>query len=437
MSTLLTYERRIVGTALLAVVPLAIAAVLLVWAGDFPEIVTWTVALLIGATIGVATVAIYEVVAYPLRTVANVISAVREEDYSIRAREARDGAMLGEIMLELNELSATMRRRHLAALEAAALVRAVISEVDAAIFAFDAESRLELVNRAGERLLGETLIGRTAEELGVRDLLELEDATTVERGFADVTARWSVRVSVFRREGQTHRLLVIADISRALRQEEIRAWQRVVRVLGHELNNSLAPIKSIAGTLEEALAMEKSETPLHANLTRGLSVISRRADSLARFLSVYSELARLPEPTLRAVELDAVVRRAVALDRRIDVVVEGGPPVRIEADEDQLEQAVINVIKNAIDASLETGGGVSVQWRVTGDTAELSVVDAGPGLASAANVFTPFFTTKPGGSGIGLVLSRQIAEAHGGTLELRNRSEGVGCEAVLRIPLAR
>jgi nitrogen fixation/metabolism regulation signal transduction histidine kinase len=437
VANLLTYERRIVGTALLAVVPLAVAAVLLVWAGDFPEIVTWTVALLIGATLGVATIAIYEVVAYPLRTVANVISAVREEDYSIRAREARDGAILGEIMLELNDLSATMRRRHLAALEAAALVRAVISEVDAAIFAFDAESRLELVNRAGERLLADTVIGRTAEELGVSDLLQLDEAATVERSFGGVSARWSVRVSVFRREGQTHRLLVVADISRALRQEEIRAWQRVVRVLGHELNNSLAPIKSIAGTLEEAVAMEKSETPLHANLTRGLSVISRRADSLARFLSVYSELARLPEPTLRTIELDAVVRRAVALDRRIDVAVAGGPVVRIEADEDQLEQAVINVIKNAIDASLETGGGVSVQWRASGDAAELSIVDDGPGLASTANVFTPFFTTKPGGSGIGLVLSRQIAEAHGGTLELRNRSEGGGCEAVLRIPLAR
>ncbi len=437
MSPLLTYERRIIGTALLAVVPLAVAAVLLVWAGDYPRIVAWTVALLIGATLGVATIALREVVVYPLRTLANVISAVREEDYSIRAREVATGAVFGEVMLELNELSATMRRRHLAALEAAALVRAVISEVDAAIFAFDAESRLELVNRAGERLLGEELLGRTAEELGVSDLLELADVTTVERNFGGVSARWSVRVSVFRREGQTHRLLVVADISRALRQEEIRAWQRVVRVLGHELNNSLAPIKSIAGSLEEAVLMDKSETPLNASLTRGLSVISRRADSLARFLSVYSELARLPEPTLRAVDLDAVVRRAVALDRRISVTVAGGPPLKIEADEDQLEQAVINIIKNAIDASLETGGGVSVHWRANGDTAELSVLDDGPGLASTANVFTPFFTTKPGGSGIGLVLSRQIAEAHGGTLELRNRGEGAGCEAVLRIPLAR
>jgi nitrogen fixation/metabolism regulation signal transduction histidine kinase len=436
MRTLLSYERRIVGTALLAVVPLCVAAVLLVVAGEYPPVVTWTVALLIGTALGVAIIALREVVVYPLRTLANVISAIREEDYSLRAREASDPTVFGDVMLELNELSATMRRRHLAALEAAALVRAVIAEVDAAIFAFDAKSRVELVNRAGDRLFaqpGETLIGRTAAEIGLAELLESGDSST-SLEMTHSSKRWNVRISTFRREGETHRLLVIADISRALRQEEIRAWQRVVRVLGHELNNSLTPIKSIAGSLEEALEASPSDTPLHANLTRGLSVINRRADSLARFLSGYSELARLPEPTLRAVELEGVVRRVVALDRRIGVRVEGGPPLLLEADEDQLEQLLINIIRNAIEASLETGGGVAVSWRASGDVAEISVLDEGPGLASTANLFVPFFTTKPGGSGIGLVLSRQIAEAHGGALTLRNREGAGGCEAVLRIP---
>jgi nitrogen fixation/metabolism regulation signal transduction histidine kinase len=380
------------------------------------------------------------VVVYPLRTLANVISAIREEDYSIRAREAADGAMFSEVLLELNALSDTMRRRHLAAVEAAALVRAVMAEVDAAIFAFDSGSRLELVNRAGERLLGrpfDTLVGKDAAEIGLGELLESGDSTIVERNFGGISARWNVRVSTFRREGALHRLLVVADISRALRQEEIRAWQRVVRVLGHELNNSLAPIKSIAGSLEEAMTTADVEPRLHANLTRGLSVIGRRADSLARFLSVYSELARLPAPTLRAVDLGAVVRRVTALERRVDIAVEEGDPVRLEADEDQLEQVVINIVKNAVDAALETGGGVSVTWRTDGDAAELAVLDEGPGLASTANLFVPFFTTKPGGSGIGLVLSRQIAEAHGGTLLLRNRQSHRGCEAILRLPLSR
>ena len=426
--TLLGYERRIIGTALLAVVPLAGCSLLLAWAGDFPQVVTWTVLLLIGISLAVVLWAMREVIVYPLRTLVNVVSAMREEDYSTRGREAADGTIFGDVMYELNELSAAMRRRHLAVLEAAALVRAVMAEVDAAIFAFDAESRLELVNRAGERLLGPSLLGRTAAELRLDDLLQLEEAATVERSFGGVSGRWNVRVSTFRQEGQTHRLLVIADISRALRQEEIRAWQRVVRVLGHELNNSLAPIKSIAGSLEEAVAAANIEPPLQAGLTRGLGVIARRADALARFLSGYSELARLPEPTLRAVDVGTVVRRAAMLDQR--VAVEEGPPARLEADEDQLEQVIINLLKNAIDA----GGPVTVTWRLDGDAVELFVRDHGPGLASTANLFVPFFTTKPGGSGIGLVLSRQIAEAHGGTLTLRNRDDAPGCEAIVRLP---
>jgi len=359
----------------------------------------------------VATIAVREVVVYPLRTLANVVSAVKEEDYSIRPRETAEGQAFGQVMLELKELSDTMRRRHVAALEAAALVRAVIAEVDAAIFAFDPAGELELVNRAGERLLPDL------------------DAVLKD-------SRWNVRESVFRREGETHRLLVVSDISRALRQEEIRAWQRVVRVLGHELNNSLAPINSISGSLEEALLASPHTDPrLHANLTRGLATINRRGQALTRFLSAYSELARLPEPTLRPVELEPLVRHAVSLDTRLPVAVGAGPPLRIEADADQLEQAIINLLKNAIDASLETGGSVSVSWRVSEDFVELSVVDEGPGIASTANLFVPFFTTKPGGSGIGLVLSRQIAEAHGGSLTLRNREGAGGCEAVLRVPV--
>ncbi|HVG23926.1 MAG TPA: ATP-binding protein [Thermoanaerobaculia bacterium] len=420
--TLLGYERRIIGTALLAVVPLAAACLLLVWTGGFPEVVTWTIVLLIVISLLVVTWAMREVIVYPLRTLVNVVSAMREEDYATRAREAAQGTIFGDVMFELNALSAAMRSRHLAVLEAAALVRAVIAEVDAAIFAFDAESRLELVNRAGERLVTGAEPGRTATELGLAELLALDEATPVDwRG-----ARWSVRVSTFRREGETHRLLVIADISRALRQEEIRAWQRVVRVLGHEMNNSLAPIKSIAGTLEEAVQSSEIEAPLQTNLTRGLSVIARRADALARFLSGYSELARLPEPRLRDVDLAAVIRRAAALYPA--VTIEDGPPVQLEADEDQLEQVLINILRNAVEA----GPPVSISWRRDADAVEIVVRDHGPGLASTNNLFVPFFTTKPGGSGIGLVLSRQIAEAHGGTLTLRNCKSG--CEAVLRLP---
>lgn len=414
-SPLLSYEYRIIGTALVAVVPLAVAAALLAWTGDFPPVVWWTVVVLIAAMLAVATFALREVIVYPLRTMVNVVTAVREEDYSLRALEATNGAIFGELLLELNVLSATMRQRHLAVLETTALVRAVMAEVDAAIFAFDPASRLELVNRAGERYLGiDEPLGKTAAELGLETLLAGGEA---ERSL--------VRVSTFRREGETHRLLVIADISRALRQEEIRAWQRVVRVLGHELNNSLAPIKSIAGSLEEALAAKPVDERLKSDLERGLGVIARRADALARFLSGYSELARLPEPKLRPVDLESVITSL-----HLDVRMEGGPSVTVEADQTQLEQLLINLVKNAV----ESGPPVTLSWRADGAFVELSILDEGPGLAPTANLFVPFFTTKPGGSGIGLVLSRQIVEAHGGSLTLRNRGDRTGCEAIVRLP---
>lgn len=432
-----TYERRIIGTALVAVVPLAAAAALLVASGDFAPIVSWTVTLLIVATLIVATFALHEVIAYPLRTLANVVSAVRDEDYSLRAREAAEGAVFGEVLLELNDLSAALRDRRLAAVEAVALVRGVMEEVDAGIFAFDPSSRLELVNRAGEHLLRESsprLLGRTAAELGLADLLDGAEGGTVERNFGGLTARWNVRVSTFRREGEMHRLLVIADISRALRQEEIRAWQRLVRVLGHELNNSLAPMKSIAASVERVVTSPDLAHDWRDDVVSGMRVIGNRVEALGRFTRAYAQLARVPRPALREVSLAELGRRVAALETRLPVAVDPNGDLLVDADPDQLEQLLINLVRNAVDASLETGGGVALRWRGEPSAVVITVADEGLGLSGTANLFVPFFTTKPTGSGIGLVLSRQIAEAHGGSLTLANREDRSGAIATLRLP---
>ena len=129
------------------------------------------------------------------------------------------------------------------------------------------------------------------------------------------------------------------------------------------------------------------------------------------------------------------VRRVAGLETRLPVDVSGGPEVTVEADGDQLEQLLINLVRNAADAALETGGGVSLAWKRNRRYVEVYVDDEGPGLSNTANLFVPFFTTKPGGSGIGLVLCRQIAEAHEGSLTLENRKKGGGCQAKLRLPL--
>jgi signal transduction histidine kinase len=241
--------------------------------------------------------------------------------------------------------------------------------------------------------------------------------------------------STFREGGLPHQMVVLSDLSQALREEERQAWQRLIRVLGHELGNSLAPIKSMATTLVHLFQREPPAPDWKEDMQRGLDVIAERSESLSRFLAAYSKLARLPAPTFQPVEVGSWVRKVVALATRLRVEIVPGPEITIQADGDQLEQLLINLLRNAVDAALETGGGVRIGWLVQGGHIDLWVEDDGLGLPNSANLFVPFFTTKAGGSGIGLVLSRQIAEAHGGTLTLENRKTGRGCEARLHLPM--
>lgn len=422
------YEKRIVVTALAAVVPVAIAALVLVFTGDFSTKVKWTVAVIIAVSAFIATYVLHEQLVFPLLTISNIITALREEDYSLRARNARHDDALGEVMVEVNALAQLMESRKLEAVEASALLRAVLAQIDAAIFAFDAEDRLQLVNRAGERLLAsphERLIGHTAEELGLAELLVEDGPPTIDRG----TTRWDVHRSSFRERGSPHRLLVLADITRALREEELDAWRRIVRVLGHELNNSLAPIKSIATSLEQLVAREDLPDDWREDVSRGVRVIGGRAEALTRFTRAYAQVARLPEPRKRDVRIDALVRRVAALETRVPVSVDGAETI-VHADEDQLEQLLINLVKNAADAARSS---VAIRWSANGDGLTLRVEDDGQGVSGTGNLFVPFFTTKPSGSGIGLFLSRQIAEAHGGSLTLENRADG-GAVATLTLP---
>jgi PAS domain S-box-containing protein len=379
----------------------------------------------------------------PLQTLSNLLAALREEDFSFKARGTRGDDALSYAMLEVNALADTLRGQRLGALEATALLRKVMEEVDVAIFAFDEDDRLRLVNRAGESLLGkplERLLGRTASELGLADALSAEESAVHEMAFPGAMGRWEVRRGTFRQRGRPHRLLVLADVSRALRDEERQAWQRLIRVLGHEINNSLTPIRSIADSLQGQLSRSPRPAGWEEDAQRGIAVIRDRSSALRRFTEAYSRLARLPPPTLAPVDVGELVRRVAGLEPRVPVAVDVGPRVTVPADPDQLEQLLINLVRNAVDAALETGGGVRVRWEQGSGAARelrLRVEDEGPGLPPRANLFVPFFTTKPGGSGIGLVLCRQIAEAHGGSLILEDRPEGPGCRAVLRLPTVR
>lgn len=433
-----SYETRLTLLALLAGAPALLVAMVLLWDGGYSAKVQWTLTIAVVCFWVGSAFALRERVVRPLQTLSNMLAALREEDYSMRARSGRRDDALGEVFGEANALGTTLREQRLGAMEATALLRTVMAEIDVAVFTFDGEQKLRLVNRAGERLLGqpaERLLGRTAAELTLAGCLDGEPVRTVELALPGGSGRWGVRVSSFREKGLPHRLLVLADLTRTLREEELQAWKRLVRVLGHELNNSLAPIKSIAGSLKMLLDQDQPPEDFKDDARRGLGVIATRAEALSRFMEAYARLAKLPPPKMGFVDVAAWVRRVAGLETRLPVAVEAGAVVTIRGDGDQLEQLLINLVRNAADAALETNGGVRTGWRREGSYLEVWVQDDGPGISNTSNLFVPFFTTKTGGSGIGLVLSRQVAEAHGGVLTLENRPSGRGCEARLRLPL--
>jgi len=421
--------------------PGVVLCALLLWLDGYSSRVQWTVDLLLVFCWLAISASLKNRVVRPLQTLSNILGAIREGDYSIRGRRAASGDALGEVMLEVNDLGSTLRAQRLGAMEATALLRTVMSEIDSAIFAFDPAQQLRLVNRAGEKLLAQPaprLLGHTVEDLGLAACFDGQESTgprTVQMSFPGGAGRWEIRRGTFREGGQQHQLLVLTDLSKTLREEERSAWQRLLRVLGHELNNSLAPIKSVAGSLGGLINRDPQPADWRDDMHRGLEVISSRADSLARFIESYSKLARLPPPRFETLNIGRLVERVATLETRLPVKIVGGPQTVVRGDRAQVEQLLINLIRNAVDASLETKGNVEVGWSHHNGQLVVCVKDEGLGLANTSNLFVPFFTTKASGSGIGLVLSRQIAEAHGGTLTLENCNGKNGCEARLTLPL--
>lgn len=428
---------------LLISAPGVVVAEVFLWLSGHSVEFKWTITLILALAWLIGTSALHGQVIRPLQTLSNMVAAIREDDFSFRLRGGSREDSLADLIYEINALATRLQQQKVSALEATALLKKVLMEIDVAVFTFDQRQHLTIVNRAGEQLMGRIaprMLGRTAQELGLSEFLQSIEPQTVQMTFPGKHGRWAISHTSFRENGVPHQLLIVSDLSRALREEERQAWQRLIRVLGHELNNSLAPIKSIAGTLASLTLRASMPEDVTEDMRQGLRVIENRVESLNRFMQAYTQLARMPAPTRTKIEINPLVQRVASLERRLNVKTVEGPRVTIDADPDQLEQVLINLIRNAVDASLDSSlkqaGSVEVGWRANARSVEIFIRDEGPGLLNSDNLFVPFFTTKHGGSGIGLTLSRQIAEAHGGVLQLSNRSDRTGCEAVVALPVS-
>jgi len=430
-------ELTLAVLVLAGALPALVLAGIWLWRSSLPSEARWTLAVLVAVACVLAAAAARTVVERSLLLIASLLAALREGDYSIRGPSAPAGSALAHVMREVNDLGSTLQRQRAEAMESTALLTHVMEQIAVAVVAFDPANTVLFANRAAEQLVGRAgpeLIGTPAAALGFDEYLAGEARRLVERTFGGRRGRYEIRRAQFYRDGRPHHLLVLVELSQALREEEQAAWQRIVRVLSHEINNSLTPIKSIANSLNR-IVQRAAGFDRRVEVESGLALIEERSGALSRFLRSYAQLARLPKPQPAPVNVAALINRIIELEHRVPVLVRPSPSVPLIADSDQIEQLFINLVRNAVEASLETGGSVVIGWRQVGAWLELSVDDDGKGLPETTNLFVPFFTTKPHGTGIGLALSRQIAEAHQGSVTLENRSPGPGCRATVRLPV--
>jgi nitrogen fixation/metabolism regulation signal transduction histidine kinase len=429
------FERRVLLGGWMVALPALIGMAVLLLTGVPERSSCWLLA--IAVLLATALIARWQHrrVVYPLYTLSGLLEALREGDYSLRGVQ---GGVLGGAIYDITALADRLQKERLQFEDASRLLGKTLAALDSAVFVFDHDARLRLLNPAAQHLLRSDrpgLLGRRADEIGLDALLAAPGAQVIRHAFPGRSGRFEIRHAPLRNEGRSGRLLVINDVGRVLREEERQAWQRLLRVLGHEVNNSLASIHTLAGTLATLVAREPLAEDWREDARGGLQVIGNRAESLGRFLAGYSKLAALPPPQKRDLDLAILVPAVARQEQRLAVRIEPGPPLPVQADPDQLEQALINLLRNAVEASLPSRGEVVVRWRGEGDCALVEILDEGPGLPGSDNLFVPFFTTKPGGSGIGLALVRQIAEAHEGGVSLRAR-EGAGAIAQLWLPIA-
>ena len=433
------FEAHLIRVVLLASLPLL---VLLLWMMLLANISIWLILLtgLFGSLmILYASYSIYQKISYQFRSISNLLEALIQGDYALRARSDQSGGALDELVSAMNDLAQGMSQQRWESVESQLLLRTIIEHIDVAIIALTQNNQIRFSNPAADHLL--QLHNPSSNQQLLQQLAFVQELTSgchqlVELSLGYQQGRFNVYIEEFRDAGKQHKLLFITDMRSLLRTEERKAWQDLIRVISHEINNSLSPIASISQTLKRLIERDARGETLAEDLREGLHIISERAIGLSQFVESYKQLAKLPEPQIQPLAIRPLVEKIIALFNHTAIEIETETNFTLQLDPIQFEQVLINLIKNAVEATALTNPSsiIKIRWAVSHQFFKLDICDQGSGISNPNNLFVPFYSTKKQGSGIGLVLSRQIIEAHNGRLTLSNQDSG-GCCASIELPV--
>lgn len=427
------YANRIYSYALFAALPSFFVATWFIWQTNISPYGKTFITLFLITSLLVFAWAIRNQISFQFQTLSNLVEAVRLGDFSLRGIRRFRGDPLSELIEQINQLSDSLMEQRLASEEAYRLLEKTMNEINTAIFAFDANLNVKLANPAASSLVSvplETLIGKSAQQLGLSQFLSEESATKlIEHSFQGATGKWQIKSDAYRDQGKQRKLLFIQDLRQVLREEELNAWKNLMRVVSHEVNNSLFPVVSLGQTVKSMVNNENKPDDWLDDVNQGLDIIAERTEQLSDFIRRYAKVAKMPKANKSLFPLDKLLCRVSNLMDEQKVHTNLYEPLTLFADESMIEQVLINLIKNG----LEAGDKVSIACEKARNRVFIHVKDNGPGINNTANLFVPFYSTKKQGAGIGLVLCRQIVEAHNGSLSLDNHVDG-GCIATIEIP---
>lgn len=359
----------------------------------------------------------------PFYRLTSQVEAIRLEDYSLRMRSQFKKGIARDLCEEINSLSADLQRRKSRYDQHVFLIYQLIEQLDTPILVFDPKGRLSHANGAFSRWLKQpwrNIKGAPSTALGL---------TQTQAGWqlADPQqrSRWQLRNSHFHQSGGLFQLLILTNIEKELNQAEQNAWRRLIRVLSHEIRNSLTPIKSLAQSLAQLPSQEDKSI-------QALNVIKERSQSLQDFVERYATLSRQVVLNRENVTVDKLVAKIKGLNPSLNLQTSISLQY-VWADPALLEQVMINLVKNAEEAG-KAGQPVRLTFALYDGQQRIRVIDQGRGIQNPENLFVPFYTTKKDGQGIGLAFCRNVIDQHGGRLTLTNNQNGPGACAEISLP---